>query len=118
MAEVIGVRFKNVGKVYYFDPLGMKFEAGQRVIVETSRGVECGQVVLNNREVAEDAVVSPLKPVMRLATARDLEIVEENRIKEKEAFQLCQEKIAKHKLVMKLVDVEYTFDNNKILFYC
>ncbi len=117
MAEVIGVRFKNVGKVYYFDPKGMRFESGQHVIVETSRGVECGQVVLANREVGEEAVVSPLKPVMRLATARDLEIVEENKVKEKEAFQLCQEKIAKHKLVMKLVDVEYTFDNNKILFY-
>ena len=117
MAEVIGVRFKNVGKVYYFDPKGMRFESGQHVIVETSRGVECGQVVLANREVGEEAVVSPLKPVMRLATARDLEIVEENKVKEKEAFQLCQEKITKHKLVMKLVDVEYTFDNNKILFY-
>ena len=95
----------------------MQFEVDQRVIVETSRGVECGQVVLANREVSEESVVSPLKPVMRLATARDLEIVAENKIKEKEAFQLCQEKIVKHKLVMKLVDVEYTFDNNKILFY-
>lgn len=117
MAEVIGVRFKNVGKVYYFDPVGLTFEVGQKVIVETARGVECGQVVLENREVSEDAVVSPLKPVMRLATEKDLRIVEENRQKEKDAFAICQEKIAKHKLVMKLVDVEYTFDNNKILFY-
>ena len=117
MAEVIGVRFKNVGKVYYFDPVGLSFETGQKVIVETSRGVECGQVVLSNREVDDDAVVSPLKPVMRLATEHDLAVVSENHQKEKEAFAICQEKIAKHKLVMKLVDVEYTFDNNKILFY-
>ena len=87
------------------------------MIVETSRGVECGQVVLSNREVDDDAVVSPLKPVMRLATEHDLAVVSENHQKEKEAFAICQEKIAKHKLVMKLVDVEYTFDNNKILFY-
>lgn len=117
MAEVIGVRFKNVGKVYYFDPIGLTFESGQKVIVETARGVECGQVVLANREVSDEAVVSPLKPVMRLATEQDLAVIEENRQKEKEAFTICQEKIAKHKLVMKLVDVEYTFDNNKILFY-
>lgn len=117
MAEVIGVRFKNVGKVYYFDPVGLSFETGQKVIVETSRGVECGQVVLSNREVDDDAVVSPLKPVMRLATEHDLAVISENHQKEKEAFAICQEKIAKHKLVMKLVDVEYTFDNNKILFY-
>lgn len=117
MAEVIGVRFKNVGKIYYFDPIGLTFENGQKVIVETARGVECGQVVLANREVGDETVVSPLKPVMRLATERDLAVIEENRQKEKEAFTICQEKIAKHKLVMKLVDVEYTFDNNKILFY-
>ena len=117
MAEVIGVRFKNVGKICYFDPIGLTFESGQKVIVETARGVECGQVVLANREVSDETVVSPLKPVMRLATERDLAVIEENRQKEKEAFTICQEKIAKHKLVMKLVDVEYTFDNNKILFY-
>lgn len=117
MAEVIGVRFKNVGKVYYFDPIGLTFESGQKVIVETVRGVECGQVVLANREISDEAVVSPLKPVMRLATEQDLAVIEENHRKEKEAFTICQEKIAKHKLVMKLVDVEYTFDNNKILFY-
>ena len=111
MAEVIGVRFKNVGKIYYFDPIGLTFESGQKVIVETARGVECGQVVLANREVSDETVVSPLKPVMRLATERDLAVIEENRQKEKEAFTICQEKIAKHK------HVEYTFDNNKILFY-
>lgn len=117
MAEVIGVRFKNVGKVYYFDPVGLSFSVGQRVIVETARGVECGQVVLKNREVDDESLVSPLKPVMRLATEEDLAVVEQNHEKEKRAFAICQEKIEKHKLVMKLVDVEYTFDNNKILFY-
>lgn len=117
MAEVIGVRFKNVGKVYYFDPIGISFEEGQDVIVETTRGVECGQVVLKNREVRPEEIVSPLKPVMRLATEQDLKTVEKNRQKEKEAFTICQQKIEKHKLVMKLVDVEYTFDGNKILFY-
>ena len=86
MAEVIGVRFKNVGKIYYFDPIGLTFESGQKVIVETARGVECGQVVLANREVSDETVVSPLKPVMRLATERDLAVIEENRQKEKEAF--------------------------------
>lgn len=117
MAEVIGVRFKNVGKIYYFDPNGVKIDVGQRIIVETARGIECGEVVLTNREVKDDEIVAPLKPVMRLATEQDISIVESNKQKEKEAFELCQHKIAKHKLVMKLVDVEYTFDNNKILFY-
>ena len=106
MAEVIGVRFKNVGKVYYFDPVGLSFSVGQRVIVETARGVECGQVVLKNREVDDESLVSPLKPVMRLATEEDLAVVEQNHEKEKQAFAICQEKIEKHKLVMKLVDVE------------
>lgn len=117
MAEVIGVRFKNVGKVYYFDPNGLKLSNNQKVIVETARGVECGEVVLANREVADSEIVAPLKPVMRVATERDLETVSENAKKEKEAFAICLEKIEKHGLVMKLVDVEYTFDNNKILFY-
>lgn len=117
MAEVIGVRFKNVGKVYYFDPNGIGFSNGQYVIVETARGIECGEVVLENREINSKEIVSPLKPVIRLATETDLRTVKENREKEKEAFELCQQKIDKHKLVMKLVDVEYTFDNNKILFY-
>ncbi len=117
MAEVIGVRFKNVGKVYYFDPVGLQLEIGENVIVETTRGVECGTVVLKNREVRPEEIVAPLKPVMRVATEQDLAAVEKNRQKEKEAFAICQQKIEKHKLVMKLVDVEYTFDNNKILFY-
>lgn len=117
MAEVIGVRFKNVGKVYYFDPNGLSLSAGQSVIVETARGVECGEVVLANRQVKEDEIVAPLKPVMRIANQEDIKTVQSNKQKEKEAFEVCQKKIEKHKLVMKLVDVEYTFDNNKILFY-
>ncbi len=117
MAEIIGVRFKNGGKVYYFDPVGIQAEIGNQVIVETARGVECGEVAIANKTVAEEEVVAPLKPIIRLANQKDLETLEENKQKEKEAFQLCQERIEKHKLDMKLVDVEYTFDNNKILFY-
>jgi cell fate regulator YaaT (PSP1 superfamily) len=117
MTEVIGVRFKSVGKVYYFDPNGNQVAAGDSVIVETARGVECGKVVLANREVEDDSIVSPLKPVIRIATKADLETVEKNKKKEREAFDICLTKIEKHKLDMKLVDVEYTFDNNKILFY-
>lgn len=115
--EVIGVRFKEVGKVYYFDPEGEKFSIGDRVIVETSRGTECGEVAADNRFVTEDKVVMPLKKVLRFATAEDLEHVAENEKLEKQAFEKCLVKIAEHKLDMKLVDVEYTFDNSKIIFY-
>lgn len=117
MAEVIGVRFKNVGKVYYFDPLNLSLSTGQHVIVETARGVECGEVVLANREVRAEEIVAPLKPVMRVATESDMQTVELNASKEKEALEICQQKVDKHGLSMKLVDVEYTFDGNKILFY-
>lgn len=117
MAEVIGVRFKSVGKMYYFDPVGRQLPVGEKVIVETARGVECGTVVLTNKQIADSEVVAPLKEVIRIATPEDLSIIESNREKEKEAMSICQQKIDKHKLVMKLVDVEYTFDNNKILFY-
>ena len=117
MAEVIGVRFKNVGKVYYFDPDGAQLAVGNRVIVETARGVECGDVVLQNREVKDDSIVKPLKKVIREANEEDLKKVEGNRKKEQEAYKICSEKIQKHQLDMKLIDVEYTFDNNKILFY-
>lgn len=117
MSEIIGVRFKNVGKIYYFDPSGMQLKNGQKVIVETARGVECGEVALENREVDPESLVSPLKSIIRVATDKDLAICEANRKKEKEAFKICLNKIAKHKLEMKLIDVEYTFDNNKILFY-
>lgn len=117
MIKVIGVRFRQAGKVYFFDPMNMKIEKGQHVIVETARGVEYGNVVLGIREVEDDKVVLPLKPVIRIATAEDDKKEESNRKKEKEAYKICLEKIAKHKLEMKLIDVEYTFDNNKVLFY-
>lgn len=117
MATIIGVRFKNVGKVYYFDPDGKKLKVGDQVIVETARGIECGEVAIPNREIAEDEVVSPLKPVIRIANQEDLKRIQENEVKNKEAFEMCSKKIAEHKLDMKLVDAEYTFDNNKILFY-
>ena len=117
MAEVVGVRFKTVGKVYYFDPDGNSLKKGDRVIVETARGVECGEVAMENRQIGDEELVQPLKKLIRAATPEDLRRVEENRKKEKSAFQICQRKIAAHKLEMKLVDVEYTFDNSKILFY-
>ena len=117
MEEVIGVRFKKVGKIYYFDPTGIKIDVGQNVIVETSRGIECGEVVISNKSVEDNDIIKPLKQVMRVATEEDMEQVKKNKEKEKEAFQICLEKIAAHKLKMKLVDVEYTFDCSKILFY-
>ncbi|MGN0373858.1 MAG: stage 0 sporulation family protein [Butyrivibrio sp.] len=117
MIKVIGVRFRQAGKVYYFDPLDMKIEKGQHVIVETARGIEYGNVVLGIREVEDDKVVLPLKPVIRVANAEDDEREAANRIKEKDAFKICLEKISKHGLDMKLIDAEYTFDNNKVLFY-
>lgn len=117
MTEIIGVRFKSVGKIYYFSPNGLKIENGSNVIVETARGVECGEVVIANKMVEDEEILSPLKPVIRTATQEDLKIVEDNRKKEKDAFRICEEKILKHKLDMKLVDVECTFDNNKLLFY-
>ena len=115
--EVIGVRFKEVGKVYYFDPNGEKYAIGDRAIVETSRGIECGEVAADNRFVDEDKVVMPLKSALRHATEDDIARVEENARLEKQAFAKCEEKIAAHGLDMKLVDVEYTFDNSKIIFY-
>lgn len=117
MIKVIGVRFRQAGKVYYFDPLSFQVEAGQYVIVETARGIEYGKVVLGVREVEEEKVIQSLKPVLRIATEEDRLQDERNKRKEKEAFQICLEKIAKHKLEMKLIDAEYTFDNNKVLFY-
>lgn len=117
MAEVIGVRFKNMGKVYYFDPEEYELQLGDHVIVETARGVECGEVAMERKEIAEEDIVQPLKTLIRVATKDDLKKVAENSIKEKSAFDICVKKIAAHKLEMKLVDVEYTFDNSKILFY-
>lgn len=117
MTEVVGIRFKEVGKIYCFDPIGIKLSEGQRVIVETARGVECGTVATANRMIEDDEIVAPLKPIIRIATDKDLKKLEENKEKEKKAFKICEEKIAKHKLEMKLIEVEYTFDNSKILFY-
>lgn len=117
MTEIIGVRFKKVGKVYYFSPAGKKVKVGDSVIVETAKGVECGEVVLGSKEIDEKEFPAQLKPIMRVATPQDFKTVENNKIKEKEAFKICEEKIAKHKLSMNLVDVEATFDNNKLLFY-
>ena len=117
MTEVVGARFKDVGKIYYFAPNNIKFEVGDHVIVETIRGVECGIIAISNRMIDDSELKSPLKPVILLATEKDLLQVEANHKKEKDAFGICEEKIAKHNLGMKLVDVEYTFDGNKILFY-
>ncbi len=117
MANVVGVRFRNAGKIYYFDPLDFDIEAGQHVIVETARGVEYGLVMTGRREVPEEMVVQPLKPVLRIATPEDDDTEMTNKEKEKEAFKVCLEKIQKHGLEMKLIDAEYTFDNNKVLFY-
>lgn len=117
MITVIGVRFRTAGKIYYFDPAGLTIKTGDHVIVETARGIEYGYVVLGNREVDESKVVPPLKPVIRMATAEDEAVETRNKGKEKEAFRICQEKIKKHNLEMKLIDAEYTFDNNKVLFY-
>ena len=117
MAQVVGIRFKDVGKVYYFDPDGMQFKKGDRAIVETARGVECGEIALQNREVLDEEIVKPLKRIIRAAGPEDLKTLAENREKEKKAFSICEEKIRAHKLDMKLVEVEYTFDGSKILFY-
>ena len=117
MIKVIGVRFRRAGKIYYFDPIDLDITEGMHVIVETARGIEYGYVVLGVREMDDEKVIQPLKPVLRIATEADDRVSDENRRKEKEAFKICLEKIAKHHLEMKLIDVEYTFDNNKILFY-
>ena len=117
MTKVVGVRFRNTGKIYYFDPADFDLEPPVHVIVETARGIEMGTVLLGVREVEDDKVVQPLKPVIRLATDEDEKTVEKNKEKEKEAFRICKEKIAKHELEMKLVEAEYTFDGNKLLFY-
>lgn len=117
MTKVIGVRFRTAGKIYFFDPVRFHIKKGDHVIVETARGIEFGTVVSAPREVEEDKVIQPLKPVLRIATAKDVEQEEVNRAKEKDAYKICLEKIQKHGLEMKLIDAEYTFDNNKVLFY-
>ena len=117
MTKVVGVRFRRAGKIYYFDPGKAKMAAGSHVIVETARGIEYGTVLIAPKEVDDKAVVQPLKPVIRVATPEDDKTEQRNKEKEKEAYKICFEKIAKHKLEMKLVEAEYTFDNNKLLFY-
>lgn len=117
MVNVVGVRFKNAGKIYYFDPGEFLIDLNQNVIVETARGIEYGLVVVPNREVDESEIVAPLKKVIRIASEEDAAHAEENDRKEKEAYNICLQKISDHKLDMKLIDVEYTFDNNKVLFY-
>ncbi len=115
--KVIGVRFRVAGKIYFFDPLQFPIKSGDHVIVETARGVEYGTVVGGIREIKDEDINQPLKPVLRIATKEDDQKEAANRLKEKEAFQICLEKIAKHGLEMKLIEAEYTFDNNKVLFY-
>lgn len=117
MKEIVGILFKSVGKIYYFSPGSIQAEIGDMAIVETVRGVECGKVVIANRSIPDKEISSPLKPIIRIATENDLKIVEKNKLKEKEAFKICEGKIAFRKLKMKLIDVECTFDNNKLLFY-
>lgn len=117
MTEIVGVRFRTAGKIYYFDPKGISFSRGEHAIVETARGVEYGFVVMGNRETEDEKIVQPLKEVIRKANAEDDQQHLENEAKEKEAYKICQEKIQKHHLEMKLIDVEYTFDSSKVLFY-
>ena len=117
MVKVVGIRFRNAGKIYYFGPGDLDLKAGMHAIVETARGVEIGTVITNPREVSEESVIQPLKPVLRIATEADERQAVKNLEKEKEAFRICLEKIQKHELDMKLVEAEYTFDNNKLLFY-
>ena len=117
MIKVVGIRFRNAGKIYYFDPKDFEMEVGSHAIVETARGIEYGTVLIAPREVADDQVIQPLKPVIRVATEEDTKTVERNKEREKSAYKICQEKIAKHGLEMKLVQAEYTFDSNKLLFY-
>lgn len=117
MPEVIGIRFKKAGKIYYFDPQALDLTVGDFAIVETSRGVEFGEVVVGKKNVEEDELVLPLKSVVRKASLEDHQKMMENRNKEEEAFEICLQKIEEHKLDMKLIDVEYTFDGNKIIFY-
>ena len=117
MIKVIGVRFRQAGKIYNFSPADFQVKVGDHVIVETARGIEYGSVVQGIREVADDKVIMPLKSVIRIATEEDDKKAIENNEKEKKAFKICKEKIAKHGLEMKLIETEYTFDNNKVLFY-
>ena len=117
MIEIVGIRFKTVSKVYYFDPNGIQFKRGDGAIVETARGVEFGEVLLSNREVSDEDVVQPLKKVLRKATEKDIEQVQHYRSKEKSALETCSKKVQEHGLDMKLIEAEYSFDGSKLLFY-
>ena len=117
MQEIVGIRFKKIGKIYFFDSQGIELKKGQSVIVETARGIELGEVAIENRNIEEEKVVAPLKPVIRIATDEDKNIYNDNEERAKEAYTTCEKKIKEHNLDMKLVDVEYTFDNSKLLFY-
>ena len=117
MINIVGVRFKNAGKIYYFDPVDFKIEEDMDVVVETARGLEYGTVVVGKKEIDEESLVSPLKPIIRIATEEDTKIYKENKEKAKETFELCLQKIKEHELTMYLIDCEYTFDRNKLIFY-
>lgn len=117
MKEIVGIRFKKVGKVYYFSPEGIQANVGDMAVVETANGMECGEITIANRQIADNEITAPLKPVIRLATDHDMKVLARNKQKEKDAFRICEEKIAFRKLKMRLVDVECTFDNSKLLFY-
>lgn len=117
MYTVVGIRFKKAGKIYYFDPSDIEIDKGDFGIVETARGIEFGEVVVGKKEVTEEEIVAPLKPVIRKATIEDIELHSQNKKRAKEALDICIEKVALHKLDMKVIDVEYTFDNNKVIFY-
>ena len=117
MINIVGVRFKNAGKIYYFDPVDFEVEQDMDVVVETARGLEYGTIVVGKKEIDEESLVSPLKPIIRIATEEDTNIYKENKEKAKETFELCLQKIKEHNLTMYLIDCEYTFDRNKLIFY-
>ncbi|MBP9989621.1 MAG: stage 0 sporulation family protein, partial [Ruminococcus sp.] len=117
MSQVVGIRFKEIGKIYYFDPLDFEINKGEYAIVETVRGIECGEIAMQKKEISDDEIVKPLKPIIRIATKEDLDTLRKNKKKEKDAFNLCIKKIKAHNLDMKLIDAEFTFDGSKIIFY-
>lgn len=117
MIKIVGVRFKNAGKIYYFDPVDFEIQKNIDVVVETARGLEYGKIVVGPKEIEEEKLISPLKPIIRIATEEDKEIYQENKDKAKETFEICQQKIKEHGLTMFLIDCEYTFDRNKLIFY-
>ena len=117
MIKIVGIRFKSAGKIYYFDPVDFNIEQDMDVVVETARGLEYGKVVVGPKDMDESELVSPLKPIIRIATEEDKKVYLENKEKAKETFELCQQKIKEHELTMFLIDCEYTFDRNKLIFY-